>query len=39
MTEIDPTQFHLEPDITPLDSRGDETETDLKLNYKVNINI
>ena len=26
------TQFHLEPDIMPLDSRGEELETNCKLN-------
>ena len=31
--EMNLTQFHPEPDITPLDSRGDELETIHKLNY------
>ena len=30
--EMNPTQFHPESDITPLDSRGEELEPTLKLN-------
>ena len=33
MIEMNPTQFHLKPDITPLDSRREELETNTKLNY------
>ena len=29
---MNPTQFHPESDITPLDSRGEELEPTLKLN-------
>ena len=33
MIEMNPTQFHPESDITPLDSRGEELETNYKLSY------
>ena len=36
---MNPTRFHLEPDITPLDSRIKELEINLKLNCKVNMDI
>ena len=32
-------QFHLEPDITPLDSRGEESKTNPKLNYTDSMYI
>ena len=37
--EMHPTQFHPESDITPLDSRGEELETNPKLNYIDSIYI
>ena len=36
---MNPTQFHTESDIMPLDSRGEELETTLKLNYVHSIYI
>ena len=35
MIEMNLTQFHPESDITPLDSRGEELETNSKMNYKI----
>ena len=39
MIEMNLTQFHPESDITPLDSRGEELETNSKLNYRDSIYI
>ena len=39
MIEMNLTQFHPESDITPLDSRGEELETNLKLIYRDSIYI
>ena len=37
MIVMNPTQFHPESDITPLDSRREELETNPKLNYRDSI--
>ena len=33
------TQFHPESDITPLDSRGEKLESNLKVDYRDSIYI